>query len=75
MLAGTSSPTTATSDDIGITDNVFEFGADPLRAEMAAAKIGGGQRSRLVIEGKPEECSSAPPRIRDGTRAPGSRCI
>jgi hypothetical protein len=26
-------------DDIGITDNVFEFGADPLRAEMAAAKI------------------------------------
>lgn len=26
-------------DDIGVTDNVFEFGADPLRAEMAAAKI------------------------------------
>jgi hypothetical protein len=26
-------------DDIGITDNVFQFGADPLRAELASGFI------------------------------------
>jgi len=26
-------------DDVGVTDNVFQFGADPLRAEMASGLI------------------------------------
>ena len=31
-------------DDIGVTDNVFQFGADPLRAEMASGLIDRGDQ-------------------------------
>jgi len=37
-------------DDIGVTDNVFEFGADPLRAEMASGLIDEASGVRMSIK-------------------------
>src|SRR5499426_779114 len=37
-------------DDIGVTDNVFEFGADPLRAEMASWLIDEASGVRMSIK-------------------------
>lgn len=34
-------------DDIGVTDNVFQFGADPLRAEMASGLIDEASKVRM----------------------------
>jgi len=34
-------------DDVGVTDNVFQFGADPLRAEMASGLIDAASSVRM----------------------------
>ena len=36
--------------DIGVTDNVFQFGADPLRAEMAAGLIAESTGRRMTTK-------------------------
>lgn len=36
--------------DIGVTDNVFQFGADPLRAELAAGLIAESTGHRLTTK-------------------------
>jgi len=43
-------------DDIGVTDNVFQFGADPLRAEMASGLVDEASSVRMstkVLYAKP----------------------
>jgi oxalate---CoA ligase len=37
-------------DDVGVTDNVFQFGADPLRAEMASGLIDEASGVRMSIK-------------------------
>src|SRR5215475_955822 len=37
-------------DDIGVTDNLFQFGADPLRAEMASGLIDKATSVRMSIK-------------------------
>jgi oxalate---CoA ligase len=43
-------------DDIGVTDNLFQFGADPLRAEMTSGLIDRATSVRMstkVLYSKP----------------------
>jgi acyl-CoA synthetase (AMP-forming)/AMP-acid ligase II len=58
--------------DIGITDNVFQFGADPLRAELAAGLIDeatGVRMSTKLLYAKPTVSEQAAHCAMAGTRA------
>ena len=37
-------------EDVGTTDNVFQFGADPLRAEIASGLIDAASNVRMSIK-------------------------
>lgn len=54
--------------DIGVTDNVFQYGADPLRAELAAGLIAESTGHRLTTK-----VLYASPTVREQAEVPNSR--